>query len=1105
MRPGVAFALSTLVAGCLFTRDQADWLSLEPGKPRQCNLPVGQTQGYTVSMEAHQYARVSIAQRTVNVAVAVLNPAGGRHLSLDNYPIGDDEEVEWIAEIAGTYRLQITASETKAPAGQYEISLVTVAPETERHRHRVAAAREVAEATAASRRSTRESMFESLRHYQAARSHWQAAQDPAEESRTLCAMAFLYIELGERDKASSHAAQALPLARAAGDNRLLGRALDCVGEVYNNFSEKKTAIDNYLQALPLLQAAGDRAGEAKTLNNLGVAYLGAGEKNMALDYFDRSMRILKVLQDRSTMAQVASNIGVTYDNLGDYRLSLENLRQALALRRELGDRAAEALTQNNIGSTYSGLGEYQKALDAYLAALEIHRANDSRWNMAVNLNNIGWVYAALGDRHRALNAYQESLELSRAIQDPRRTSVTLNNIANIHSELGDYRKAIELHTEVLGLRRQTKDLDGEATSLTNLGEAQAKLNETEKAREHFERAAAILRASGNRYKLLRALRGLGMVDRNSRDFDRSRTSLDEALKISRDIRDRNGEATVLAEMAQLDFDREDLPAAHRLAEQALAAFETLRLDVISPNLRASLVASTRRVDELNVETLQRLHLAQPENGFDAAAFLAAEHARARSLLELLGESAVEIRRGVDSALLARERELQLSIADKADRQTRLLNRTHTPEEAVAAARELDGLCTDLEQVQSRIRETSPQYAALTRPEAVSMPQIQRQILDENTVLFEYELGAARSYLWAITATSIASFELPPRAEIESAAMQLYELLTARNQTIRSEMPAYRAARIRKSDQDCFIAAARLSHMLLSPAAERIVGKRILIVAEGALQYVPFAVLPEPGGEGPLMIQHEIVTTPSASVLAVLRQETANRQPAARTLFVAADPVYSADDPRVPRPPIQPAAEAAEDQFPRLRFSRAEAEQIARLVPPGSATTAFDFEANRASLLRADLTRFRILHFATHGLLDDERPELSGIVLSRVDRSGRAEDGVVRLYDIYNLRLNADLVVLSACRTALGPEIKGEGLIGLTRGFFYAGAKTVAASLWQIDDRTAAAFMRPFYEALLLRHETPPAALRSAQLAMWRNKGWDAPYYWAAFTVQGEWR
>src|SRR5262249_11453552 len=183
----------------------------------------------------------------------------------------------------------------------------------------------------------------------------------------------------------------------------------------------------------------------------------------------------------------------------------------------------------------------------------------------------------------------------------------------------------------------------------------------------------------------------------------------------------------------------------------------------------------------------------------------------------------------------------------------------------------------------------------------------------------------------------------------------------------------------------------------------------------------------------------------------------------------------------------------------------EAEQIASLLPAGDSVRAFDFDATRDAVLRTDLTQFRILHFATHSLLDDERPELSSIVLSLVDHAGRRQNGFLRVYDIYNLRLAADLVVLSACQTALGQEIKGEGLIGLTRGFFYAGALRVLASLWQIDDRTAAAFLRPFYEAILIRHERPAAALRSAQIAMWRTKGWEAPYYWAAFTMQGEWR
>ena len=1118
MRLQVGLVLSVVVARWLVAQGEPESPALELGEMRQHILTADHPQEHYLLLTAGQYARIEIAQHTVNVSVAVFNPGGKELFALDNNAIGDTEEVEWIAADSGKYRLRVAASEANAPVGRYEIKLAVVSPATDRQRTRIAAARELALGTAANRQATREAMLQAIRHLEAARLQWRAANDPVGEARTLDGIAFIYIELGDREKALSHAAEALPLAQTAHDTRLLGRALDCIGEVHNNFSGKQAAIDHYMQALPLLQASGDRAGEAKTLSNLGVAYFGTGEKRKALELFDRSMQILRPLQDRRTLAQVASNMGATYDNLGDYQLALESLQYGLALRREMGDRASEGLTLNNIGSAYSGLAEYQKALDAYLAALDIHRSYDNRWNIAVTLNNIGWVYAALGDRRHALSSYQESLELSRAIKDPRRMAVALNNIANIHADLGDYRKAIELHTEALALRRQMNDSDGQATSLTYLGEAYAKLGETGKAREHFERALEILRINANRPKLVRTLRGLGALSRSTADYGRSRACLDEALKISREIQDRNGEASVLGELARLDYDRGELSDAHLLAEQSLSAFESLRLRVVSPDLRASLVASARQVYELNIEALERLHAQQQAGGFDAAAFYTTERGRARSLLEVIGESARDIRRGMDPALLGRERELQRLIADKAERQVQVLNRKHTAEEAAAAARELDSLGTALEQVQSRIRETSPQYAALTRPAALNLREIQGKVLDEDTVLLEFELGSEKSFLWAVTTSSITSFELRPRAEIESAGRRLYELLTARNLFIRGESPAARVARVQQGDQNYYAAAARLSHLLLEPAAAQMAGKRVLIVAEGILQYLPFAALPEPGKQAPLMLDHEVVTAPSASILAVLREETSGREPAGKTLFIVADPVYRADDPRVSQRPVvsagdrKPAvratgsgAEPGTDEFVRLRFSRAEAERIASLIPAAGTVKAFDFDANRDAVLNTDLAGFRILHFAAHGRLDDERPELSGIVLSLVDRAGGRQNGFLRLYDIYNLHLNADLVVLSACQTALGQEIKGEGLIGLTRGFFYAGAPRVLASLWKIDDRTTSAFMKPFYEAMFVRHERPAAALRSAQIAMRKTKGWDAPYYWAAFILQGEWR
>ena len=321
----------------------------------------------------------------------------------------------------------------------------------------------------------------------------------------------------------------------------------------------------------------------------------------------------------------------------------------------------------------------------------------------------------------------------------------------------------------------------------------------------------------------------------------------------------------------------------------------------------------------------------------------------------------------------------------------------------------------------------------------------------------YALGAKRSFLWAVTPSSMDVFELPARAEIETAARRTYELLTARNQNPQGEPAAQRATRTRKADEAYFEAAAKVSAMLLAPAVKRIAGKRLLIVGEGVLQYLPFGALPEPGAEKrvPLIIGHEIVTAPSASVVSVLRRDTAGRKQAPRSVAILADPVFSATDARIasqlraaPRPGAKMAptteahrsgADVGVQEFLRLRFSRIEAEEIARLAPAASTLKAVDFDASRETVLNADLGQYRIVHFATHSLLNNEHPELSGVVLSLVDRAGNEQNGFLRLYDIYNLRLGAELVVLSACQTALGGEIRGEGLIGLTRGFLLCGS------------------------------------------------------------------
>ena len=540
-----------------------------------------------------------------------------------------------------------------------------------------------------------------------------------------------------------------------------------------------------------------------------------------------------------------NNIGITYGNLGEYQRAIENYQECLSLARELGRRGSEAISLNNIGSNFSDLGQYQKALDSYTAALEISRSMDNRHSAAINLHNIAWIYAALGDRRRALKYYEEALQLVRAVDDRYSIGKTLNNIGATYGELGDDRTALKIHLEALAYRRAVGDADGEAVSLTNIGKSYNKLGDRDKGRENLERAVTILRATEHRDRLAAALRSMGALHRSAGDFPEALKHLCEALEISRDIRDRKGEAEGLAEMARVERDRCNFDRARERADEALTAFESIRQGVMSPTLRASLVASVRDVQELEIEALLRLHAQAPEKGFGAAALLASERGRARSLLEMLGEGGAEIRHGVDAALLARERDLQQLISAKASLQVRRLSGKHTDLEAAAAEKELDGLTVEFEHVQGRIRASSPQYAALTHPRPLDLNEIQSQVLDDKTVLLEYALGTGKSFLWAVTRTSMEVYELPARSEIEPAARRVYELLTARNLKMANETPEARSARVREADGEYFAAARRASEMLLGPAAARIANKRLLIVGEGVLKYLPFGALPDP--------------------------------------------------------------------------------------------------------------------------------------------------------------------------------------------------------------------------------------------------------------------
>ena len=950
------------------------------------------------------------------------------------------------------------------------------------------------------------------------------------EAITLNNIGLVYYSLGEWRKALDFYNQALPLQRAIGARGGEARTLTSIGSVYKSLGEHQKALDFYNQALPLQRAVGDRSGEASTLNNIGSVYSSLYEWRKALDFYNQALPLRRAVGDRNGESSTLNNIGYIYKSLGEHQKALDFYTQALSLQYLVGVRSGEATTLNNIGSVYDSLGEWQKALDFYTRALAQHRAVGNRSGEATTLTNIGSVYNSLGERRKALDFHSQALPLRRAVNDRGGEATTLNDIGFVYYSLGERQKALDFYSQALPLQRAVGNRSGEATTINNIGLVYHSVGEWRKALDFYHQALPIHRAIGALGGEARTLTNIGSVYDLLGEHQKALDFYSQALPLWRAVGDRNGEATTLSNIAYTKraLGRFDESRSH--LESALKIIESVRANVISKELRASYFATAHEIYEFYVDLLMQMHKQEPARSHDAAALQTSERARSRSLLESLIEARADIRRGVDPELLAQERSLQQRLNAKAEEALKLLANRAGETRLAARNREMDALTVELQQVQTQIRQTSPRYAALTQPQPLTLAKIQQQALDADTLLLEYSLGDERSFLWAVTPTSVNSYELPKREVIETAARRAYELLSDTS-ALKGQTAPQIDVRLKEASGQYLAAAAGLSRTLFGPVAGQLGKKRLLIVADGMLHYIPFGALPDPnrfeGSDGnwqPLLVEHEIVNLPSASTLAVLRRELAGRKPAARILAMLADPVFSKDDERI-RPGGRRAApqtdslnesknrilvetagaEPGELRVRRLPFTRLEAEQILPLAPAGAGMKALDFEASRATAMSEQLSQYRYVHFATHGLADSERPELSTIVLSLYDERGRPQDGFLRAHEVYNLNMPAEMVTLSACETGLGKLIRGEGLVSLTRGFMYAGAARVVVSLWSVNDRATAELMTKFYRRVLVEGERPAAALRAAQAEMWRDKRWGAPYYWAAFTLQGEWR
>jgi len=1034
---------------------------LEPGKPIKRELSGGESHLYQIHLDAGQFLHLIVEQKGIDVVVTAIYP--------DNHKIEVDspngaqgpEPVKVVAEESGSYHLKIESLEKEAPSGRYEVRIEEWREITEEDRMRVAFEMTCAEANRFFGQKTAQSWRKSIEKFTEALSIAQTAKNLEWEFKAHNSIAVLYSYLCEYQKALEHYQHAIQVNDFLGDSLKQSSILFSMGGVYLQLGETQRALDYFTQALLIDRQLKKPKNEVRALNTIGMIYRRIGELQKALDHYNQALDIIKVVEDKWGEGYTLSHIGQIYNQLGEQEKALDYHERALKLRLDYGDELGGIADLHSIGIIYLDLGEQLKALEYLNRTLEICHEKGSLVGESGVLLDLGRLHYVEGDKNKTLEYYNQALEISQNIGDRHGEGIMLSNIGKIYIDWGENQKAID----------------------------------------HFNQALPLIRASG----------------------------------------DKKGEAMTLYGIARAELKLGNLLRSKSWIETGLGIIDSLRTKVTSYELRASYFASMREYYDFYIDLLMRQHQTQPSERYDLVALRVSERARARSLLETLTEASLQIRQGINPDLLEREQTLQQQLEAREQLRLKLLVRDDSKEQLAFIEKEIRSLIIQYQEIESDIRTSNPNYASLTQPELLSPKAIQDQVLDNHTMLLEYALCEDHSYAWLVTSDTVKSYVLPEREEIENASKKVCQLLIERNQIISSETREQKKLRIAKADSNLSNAMIKLSDMILAPIVTDLKTERLLVVAEGALQYVPFGALPKPIDQSdlktelpiPLMAEYETLYLPSASVLPLLRELQKNRPEANKLVAVLADAVFSFDDPRVKRSNLlalqdgkSPADLMKDDiqelqflrsmdesglgntrsKLSRLPFSRQEAEAIIALVHSKGFMKALDFNANYTTATSPELSNYRIVHFATHGLLNSTHPELSGLVLSLVDKEGNPQNGFLRLHDIYNLNLNADLVVLSACQTALGKDIRGEGLIGLTRGFMYAGAPRVVASLWKVDDEATAELMKRFYQFMLGEEQLPAAAaLREAQISIMNEKRWQSPYYWAAFVLQGDWK
>lgn len=972
-------------------------------------------------------------------------------------------------------------------------SSVHSAPTLQEDREREAAGKLLAEAL---RLRSGGEYAKAIQQAQEALCRWQQVHDHSGEFEALFEIGSTYFAMPRREDAALWYGEALRTAVAAGDRTRSAKAWNALGSALSEIRPDE-ARGCFEVALAIWAESGEVGRQADVLYRLGFLLNSSGKIEEALAYYQRALPIAQPAGDLRLSSDILNGMGAAYAALGQSKEALDCYDRALKDARQSKNRGAEAAILTGLGALHRRRGEPQKALTTLLKALEINQESKDTVGETRVRNHLGPVYLDLGQPERALAEYTETLQVLRSSEgNGIWIANTLINIGQVDLAQGQFQEALDRCEEALKVSHEAGGAR-DAMALHYIGVARSRLNQVPEAVQSLDAALALRRQSDDRPGQASTLLELGKAWRKQGDLQRAGALMQEALQIANEVGSSFLQAQSRFGLARLARETGNLQEALSQIEQAIAILESMRSDLSDDRLRSSFFSSKRSFYDFWVDLLIQLDRQFPGQGYADRAFAASERGRARSLLDLLAEGRLDLTRGIDpdlkqkeSDVLARMAQIQRQLGEE------LSKKASQPLVADALRARLDAVEEERQQIELRIRAEHPLYAQVRYPAPLRLEEIQRQ-LDRDSALLEYTLGEEGAYLFVVTPQRLAVHALSSPPEI---AEEVQKIRAA------TEKPAVQTFSYLRT-------AHRLYQMLIDPARADLAGvHRLLIAPDGALHFLSFETLLSASPQGDrdlsyLLREFSVSYIPSASVLSWLSLPRSPAREQGKRFLAFVDPDYGPDVPAAQTRGVDldlkwSAPGNGEGwRFPRLVGSDREVSAIASRYPPAEVQVYQHRDANEENVKNNDLvTTARRIHFATHGVLDEERPEFSGLALTRTDAPD--DDGFLRVYEIFNLDLNAELVVLSACDSGLGREVTGEGLVGLTRAFLYAGAPSVVVSLWRVADAAAPDLMIRFYENLD-RSGDKAEALRQAKLAMIRQGGkYSRPYYWAPFVLVG---